>query len=793
MKHLRYFLVAILLLPLTFFGNGILFAATPALEFTLSNNKIQTHKPAGTEVGFFSITLPDVAESYTYSLVVGDGVNDIDNGSFYITNNVLYAASVVDYNSVKVAFGYKIFVQVMDSKSNLLGIPFTIWQTTTTGPYSIELSSTVVDLSAPVGTTVGTFTTVDDFYDQFIYSLVSGDGSNDLDNDKFTINNNTLVTDALLSTSTLHINVKTKEVKRILLNNNLQDFTDFTAASSLLPRMLSISYQQELSEPGQIFNAGVDQAFFNFLRLYWTLQEISTDEAIMSWDDAGYYDLNKQTWTNDNLHVRTFKELLLYNILFCNEFIGACGDSRLATLSLTPDQISQIKLMEGQARFYRALTYYSGLDIFGEFPIVPETLVVGDALPQPSTKQELFNFVESELLATLNVLPSAGTQYGEVNITAVRMLLAKLYLNAEVYINQSKYSECINYTGMIINSGNYMLNASYSNLFKADNDNSTEIILPIVYNGVNTQTYGGTTFLMSSAVGGTMVASDFGIDGGWSGIRTRKALVEKFGADLGTDSRALFYTDGQTLDVTAIGTFTNGYGVVKFKNVTSTGAEGSNRTFVDTDFPLFRLGDVYLMYAEAVLRGGLGGDIMTALSYVNALRARANVSSINPSELTLDFILTERARELYWEGHRRTDLIRFGKFTGSSYVWEWKGGVQVGTSTNESFNNYPYVAPEVRPSSISQSFIITTNTTSEKPIKSDALIISPNPTKEVIRIDGLKGNLRCNYSVFSADGQLLLNGKLVGNQINIEGLPAGNYLLKVDDGQEVNVKQFIKR
>jgi len=94
------------------------------------------------------------------------------------------------------------------------------------------------------------------------------------------------------------------------------------------------------------------------------------------------------------------------------------------------------------------------------------------------------------------------------------------------------------------------------------------------------------------------------------------------------------------------------------------------------------------MYAEAVLRGG-GGSNSLALQYVNAVRTRSSASSINPVDLTLDFILDERARELNFEGHRRSDLIRFGKFTGGSYLWPWKGNNKDGAAIPSHYNLFP--------------------------------------------------------------------------------------------------------
>jgi hypothetical protein len=168
------------------------------------------------------------------------------------------------------------------------------------------------------------------------------------------------------------------------------------------------------------------------------------------------------------------------------------------------------------------------------------------------------------------------------------------------------------------------------------------------------------------------------------------------------ESRALFATDNQDLEIDAVNQSSQGYGIFKFRNVTSTGAPGSNPSFQDTDFPMFRLADAYLMYAEAVLRGGSGGDVATALTYVNAIRTRPGdvtagnaPGAITSGQLNLDFILDERARELYWEAHRRTDLIRFGVYTGDAYLWPWKGGVRNGTAIEEKRAIFPIPASDL--------------------------------------------------------------------------------------------------
>ena len=156
------------------------------------------------------------------------------------------------------------------------------------------------------------------------------------------------------------------------------------------------------------------------------------------------------------------------------------------------------------------------------------------------------------------------------------------------------------------------------------------------------------------------------------------------------DDRGMFYTDGQNLEIEDIALFTDGYAINKFKNITRDGALGSDTDFPDTDFPMFRLADVYLMGAEALLRSG--GDQGKALDYVNEVRTRAFGSAagnISAGELDLDYILDERARELYWECHRRTDLIRYGQFTDGNYLWAWKGGVMEGQKVSAHRDVYP--------------------------------------------------------------------------------------------------------
>ena len=272
-------------------------------------------------------------------------------------------------------------------------------------------------------------------------------------------------------------------------------------------------------------------------------------------------------------------------------------------------------------------------------------------------------------------------------------MLAHVYLNAEVYTGTPHYAEALAAAQAVI-AGPFSLDPSFQHIFLADNNTSPEIIFPIVQDGKTTETYGGGTFLVHAACGGAMNPAAYGVDGCWAGLRLKAETYNRFAAD--DPRRAFFFTTGQTVDVTSITDFTKGIAAPKYQNITSTGTAGSDATHVDTDFPLFRLGDLYLVAAEALLR--TGGDRAQALSYVNALRERAygNTSAdITDPQLTLQFILDERGRELLWEAHRRTDLVRFGLFTGGDYVWQWKGGAPAGTSTETFRNLYPLPASEL--------------------------------------------------------------------------------------------------
>ena len=539
--------------------------------------------------------------------------------------------------------------------------------------------------------------------------------------------------------------------------------------------------------------ADIDEGFSQFSRMLFNLNEITTDHAVVGWGDPGLPDLHGMYWSSSNDFTEAMYYRLAQAVSFSNSFIKNASE-------LSGDEVS---VFVAEARFLRAYAYYNLLDLYGNVPLTTE---ISTELPTQSNRTELFNFIESELMDIESTL-LASNEYGRVDNIAAHALLSRLYLNAEAWTGQDRYADCVTYSQNVINSG-YTLNmndangngTAYDELFLADNDVNgaqNEFIFALNFDGMQSQTWGGTTFLVHAAIGGTMNPSEFGVNGGWGGLRTTKNLVNQFAVDLdvlntslgaqsdwglvgsatpngwngpdvemyqtgpqefsiyaelgsgelkfrfnedwgnnfgdngndgtlesgganiaisagtyfivmdlgagtytispfSSDKRGMFHSDGQNLEIESIPPFEDGYAVTKWKNVDSNGNQGSDSAgnFVDTDIPLIRLAEIYLNYAEATLRGG-GGDTNTAVSLINQIRERGfggSSGTISSGDLTLDFILDERSRELYWEGLRRTDLIRYNRFTSSSYLWPFKGNEATGVGVDEYRNLFPLPA-----------------------------------------------------------------------------------------------------
>ncbi|HLK30260.1 MAG TPA: RagB/SusD family nutrient uptake outer membrane protein [Puia sp.] len=442
-----------------------------------------------------------------------------------------------------------------------------------------------------------------------------------------------------------------------------------------------------------------------FIRPFFNCEELPTDEAVVAWNDQTIHDYHNLAVTSGDPFLKGMYARPMYNITLANEYLRYSTDAQVASHGITGADAVDIKNSRGEVRFLRAFNYWLMMDLFGKSTFITEDDVVGGALPKEISRADLFNYIVSELIAIDGELAPVKTiEYGRVDQGAAWALLARVYLNAEVYTGNAKYDSAIIYASKVIGGG-YSLQPSYAKLFMADNDKQKdEFIFSVPIDGLHTQGYGNTTFLVH-APSGDEAATDYGVTGGgWYGYRATSGLVDLFTDKTGaTDKRAMFTTskyntDPSQLQIADISNFDDGPHVIKYVNKRSDGGAIDDPTgyFADIDFPVFRLSEMYLIYAEATLRGGSGGDNATALNYLNLIRARAyggtSSGQLTMSDLSLQLILDERGRELYWEGHRRTDLVRYGLLTTGTYLWQWKGGVESGTAVDPKYNLFPIPA-----------------------------------------------------------------------------------------------------
>lgn len=416
-----------------------------------------------------------------------------------------------------------------------------------------------------------------------------------------------------------------------------------------------------------------------FMRCHWNLQEITADEAIISnkWNDPGYHTLNFNTWLDDNEWVYAAFSREFYTARQCTEFLNAADDAR----GILGDE--EVEAMKAEASVLRCLAYYYMTDLFGKGPYVNHS--PAGAIPPTYDRKQLFDAATAELKETIDgghLRPAKSQAYGRLSLEAARMLLAKFYLNAEVYTGTPMWKECAEQCQAIVASIPNLA-PTYKYLFCATNDKyvgNGEILWAVPQETGVMETWGGTTYLTVGAYvesAPTDVLMSLGCGSvPWSGVRMRPELSQAF--DPG-DERALYYAGTYNVGVQDLDNFdenSDGYMCIKYTRTSEsdyTNAAGikDENQMSNADYPLFRLADTFLMLAECQLNG----VECNGKSYFDRVRDRAGMQ---PIALTADNLLKERQRELYWEGWRRSDLIRFKKYTGSAYNWSWKGGIYEG-------------------------------------------------------------------------------------------------------------------
>lgn len=477
----------------------------------------------------------------------------------------------------------------------------------------------------------------------------------------------------------------------------------------------------------------IDEGTSNMTRLIWYLNVLTTDEAHCWWNDPGVPELNRNSWTNSNVLIKALYYRLMFGVTLCNFYLDSAtgGDA-------------ETKTKRAEARFMRAFHYFYLMDFYANPPFL--TKLSSENAPQIQ-RADLFKFLESELKDVIGegsgdeVLAEARTiDYGRADKAAGYLLLARLYLNAEIYTGTARWADAKTYADKAIATGYKLCEtpkngfSAYQLLFMGDNNENgaqDEIILPALHDGDKTQTWGGSLYVIASNMSSKMRDLDlygvkdangdpikgYGTTEAWDrGVRARKQFSQVFFGSTASnaaqgvpkdivtkvaDDRAIFYTTGQSLSIEDEKSTASGLIYMKYNNLHADGTAGHDPggRFVDTDYPMLRLAEAYLISAEADARINGGNCSAEGVDRIKALRKRANVKATNPydgkspealTSVALEDIFQEWSREFGYEGMRRMVLIRWNRFAGqSSYKWEWMGGTYSGTQFDKRFNIFP--------------------------------------------------------------------------------------------------------
>ncbi len=435
------------------------------------------------------------------------------------------------------------------------------------------------------------------------------------------------------------------------------------------------------------------------LRAFWSVQETSADAVKCSWEnDSWVRELNTNTWSGvQNDAVYAVYVRALQGIAYVNEYLRQTSPERLSERGVQADLATRIDGYRAEARFIRAYFYWMALDCFGNVPFTTENSPFGGTyFPSQASRTDIYDYCVGELkylVSDAGAMPPPRSNYPRADKGSAAGLLARMYLNSKVYTGVGRWEEAKAVCEDIFGMG-YALCPDYASLFRGDNGENPqargEMLWAVGYNAEKTQSYGGTSYILSATLASTDVTDDSRPNGqrnGWAGLRVPYEYVSRYfdvsnqdyetgSYDVADRRGEMFYIKGRAESMEgALYSFMNGWSCLKFNNIPHDRTESeylptaAAKSFSDVDFPMIRLGEIYLIYAEACMNLGNPGP---AASKIEELSERAGVEP--PAEITADFLVGERARELMWEAHRRTDLIRFGLYNTDSYLWPYKGG-----------------------------------------------------------------------------------------------------------------------
>lgn len=478
---------------------------------------------------------------------------------------------------------------------------------------------------------------------------------------------------------------------------------------------LGLTGQQGAAGSGDVDD--IDEGWSGLFRVSWVLNEFPTDGGWWIWADPGVDQVRSITWDGENQLIACMYSRCLIDIKYCVHFL-ARADS-----TTTKDMQER-----AEVRFIRALNYWYLLDMFKYAPFIEKESTKPTDYPEYKSRQELYDWLEKELIELTTLLPANRLGKYRVDQTAAWLLLARLYLNAEVYTGKPQWKKAEDAAAQAIASG-YKLHSTskvnkegitytaYQQLFMGDNDNNgaqNEAVLLVYQDGNYCRSYGGVQYVIAATRDGGMIP--WGISTSWKCFRTSPELVYKFfsksqadgikadeyhmPAEAG-DDRAIFCSwvrknpNLWILDGKMKADFYASWACPKFTALYSTAdslkqVKGSNSEWPDTDIPLFRIAEAYMTQAEAKFRQG---DVEGAKTIINDnIRKRANAKALE--QLSETDLCDEWAREFWGEGRRRIDLIRFGRFAGpkadmAQYYWEGRGNATSYKPLEEYYNWFP--------------------------------------------------------------------------------------------------------